>query len=77
MEKNKEAIVVLEEVAQYLKETAEGVDASTAYGEGRLIGYYEALSVIFSQCRVMGITGEDIGLAGFDPDTLIGLRKTA
>lgn len=76
MTKDKEALVVLEEVAQYIKEAAEEVDASTEYDEGRLVGYHEALSMLFAQCKAMGITGEDIGLAGFDPDTLIGLKKT-
>ncbi|TAN50610.1 MAG: hypothetical protein EPN21_08595 [Methylococcaceae bacterium] len=77
MSRNLDALVVLEEVAVSLKESAEQVDSVSAFDEGRLAGYYEALSTLLSQCRIAGIDPGEIGLAGFNPESLLRLRKAA
>lgn len=71
MSKATDALVVLEEVAASLKESAEDVSPSSAFEEGRLMGYYEALSTLLTQCAAAGIEPEDIGLAGFQPERLL------
>lgn len=68
MSMNKDALVVLEEVAMSLKESAEQIEQSDQFEEGRLLGYYEALSTLLSQCKVAGIDPDEIGLTGFIPD---------
>jgi hypothetical protein len=51
---------------------------NTAYDEGRLTGYYEALSTLMSQCAAMGIDTAEIGLAGFRPESILrGAKKAA
>lgn len=77
MSKHADALVVLEEVAVSLKESAEQVQRGDAFEEGRLLGYYEALSTLLSQCAVADITPEDIGLAGFTPENLLKMNKKA
>lgn len=78
MSKQQDAMIVLEEVAQSLKESAEAVAVSSDYDSGRLMGYYEALSTLLSQCSVMGIDPSDLHLrAEFKPESLLGARKAA
>ncbi len=73
-----DTLVVLEEVAASLRESAEEIGSpATGYDEGRLTAYYEALAMILTQCRVVGIEPGDIGLAGFSPDTLLRGVKLA
>lgn len=75
---NPDAMVALEEVAQSLKESAESMSVVSTYDEGRLVGYYEALSTLLSQCASFGIEPDDIGLAGFKVDSLLkGIRRAA
>jgi hypothetical protein len=54
MSKQTDALTVLEEVAVSLKESAEQIEAKTDFDNGRLLGYYEALSTLSSQCSVAG-----------------------
>jgi hypothetical protein len=70
--KQQDVLTVLEETAQALKASAEAVNGSTEYDNGRLLGYYEALSTLLSQCAVMGITPADLHLGeDFFPESLL------
>jgi len=72
MSKQQSAMVVLEETAQSLKASAAAVNAASAYDEGRLMGYYEALSTLLSQCAVQDITPADLHLGDdFRPESLL------
>lgn len=77
MNKKTDALVVLEEMAVSLKESAEQVDPVSVFEESRLMGYYEALSTLLSQCRIAGMKPDEIGLAGFGPESLLKSRKVA
>lgn len=77
MNKQDDALVILEEVAVSLKESAEQVESNTDYDKGRLAGYYEALSTLLSQCAMAGISQEDIGLEGFSAESLLSVSKKA
>lgn len=77
MTKSFDALVVLEEVATSLRESAEQIEPSSAYDDGRLMGYYEALSTLISQCQIADIDLDEIGLAGFKVDSLLGRGKKA
>ncbi|CAK0762424.1 conserved hypothetical protein [Gammaproteobacteria bacterium] len=72
--KDREAMVVLEETAASLRESAESIHLRSSFEEGRLLGYYEALSTIISQCDILGITKNDIGLTDFTPESLLKSR---
>lgn len=72
MSKQQDAVLALEETAQSLKAAALAVEALCAYDEGRLMGYYEALSMLLSQCAVQDITPADLHLgADFRPESLL------
>jgi hypothetical protein len=78
MSKQIDALIVLEEVAQSLKESAQALSGGSDYDNGRLMGYYEALSTLLSQCDVAGISLEELHLdAGFRPESLLGTRQAA
>jgi len=77
MSKQADALVVLEEVATSLKESAEQVDDESSFDEGRLMGYYEAISILLSQCSIASIEPADIGLAEFKPEDLLNRSKKA
>ena len=72
-----DALAVLEEVATSLKESAESMTVVSSYDEGRLTGYYEALSTLMSQCAIIGIEPGDIGLDGFRPESILRGAKQA
>lgn len=77
MSKNTDALTVLEEVAASLRESAEQIEVKTDFDHGRLLGYYEALSTLSSQCAVAGIALEEVGLAGFSPEQLFNNDRKA
>lgn len=77
MSKQIDALVVLEEVATSLKESAEQVDTKPSFDEGRLMGYYEAISTLLSQCSIAGIEPADIGMAEFQPEDWLNKSKKA
>lgn len=77
MGKKLDALVALEETASSLKESAEQISVTSSFDEGRLMGYYEALSTLLSQCRAFGIEPGEIGMAGFNPEVLLKPRKAA
>ncbi len=77
MRKHLDALVALEEVALSLKESAEQVKPNSPFDEGRLAGYYEALSTLLSQCQAFGIEPGEIGLEGFKPEDLLNRTKKA
>ncbi len=62
---------ILEETLAVLRERAEQMSPTTAYEEGRLMGYYEILSESLNQARILGLEPNDIGLRGFNPDILL------
>jgi hypothetical protein len=69
-------MVVLEEVAQSLKASAEAAARDTDYDRGRLMGYYEAMSTLLSHCAVAGIGPDALHLAAdFRPEAVLGSRK--
>jgi hypothetical protein len=68
---------ILEEALEQLRERAEQLQPATAYDEGRLMAYYEILSGIANQARVVGLEPDDIGLKGFNPDALLQKRQVA
>lgn len=69
--KDREAMVVLEETAVSLRESAESIHPQSSFEEGRLLGYYEALSTIMNQCNIIGIEKNEIGLIDFNPEALL------
>ena len=75
--KNSDALVVLEEVATSLREAAESAEVVSAFDEGRMVGYYEALSAIIAQCKAFDIGLDQVGLDGFDAESLVGKFKKA
>jgi len=75
--KQADALIVLEEVALSLRDSAEAISVESAFDEGRLTAYYEALSSIVSQCDVAGIDLGEIGLAGFVPESILRAAKKA
>ncbi len=77
MGKQNDAMVVLEEVALSLKESAEHVNVNSSFEEGRLVGYYEALSTLISQSNIAGIGLDDIGLADFNVESLLSKTQKA
>jgi hypothetical protein len=77
MLKNRDALVVLEEVAASLKESAEQITTSSEFDTGRRMAYYEAISTLLAQCEVAGISQSEIGLDGFIPESLLGDKKQA
>ena len=79
---NKDAVIaVLEEVAQSLKESAEETQAQAsgdAFEDGRLTGYYEALSTLVSQCEIAGISTTDLGLGEqFSVESILRHKQAA
>ena len=77
MRKQNDAMIVLEEVAVSLKDSAQMVDGQSEYDRGLLMGYYEAISTLLSQCAMAGIAADDIGLAGFKAESVLSQDKKA
>ena len=78
MSKQQDVLVILEETAQSLKASAELVSSDSSYEEGRLMGYYEALSTLLSQCAVFDIAPNDLHLGSdFRAESLLAPRKAA
>ncbi len=78
MSTQQDALVVLEEVAQSLKASADALSGGSDYDRGRLMGYYEALSTLLSQCAVAGIGPDALHLgAEFKPEAMLGAREAA
>ncbi len=74
---NEDAIVVIEEVAASLIDSANEIIGNSSFDEGRRVGYYEALSSIISQCEVMGVDLTKVGLKGFSPESILNKAKKA
>jgi len=73
------AMTALEETAQSLIAAAHAVGSASDYEQGRLMGYYEALSTLLNQCDVMGIAPTDLHLgADFSAEAVLApLRNVA
>lgn len=76
-----DVIAVLEELVQSLKASAEEMQAQAggdAFVDGRLMGYYEALSTLVSQCEVAGILTADLGLGDrFSVESILKRKQAA
>ena len=77
MSKQTDALVVLEEVAASLRESAEAIEDGNDYNRGMRMGYYEALSTLLAQCAMAGISADAIGLAGFKAESVLSPTKKA
>ena len=75
MSKQQDALLALEETAQSLKDAALALDASSAYDEGRLMGYYEALrgaiNALVPVCNAGHLTGGSAPGYGLSPGIAI------
>ena len=69
--------MILEEALEQLRERAEQIQPVTAYEEGKLMAYYEILSGMMNQARLVGLEPDDIGLRGFRPEALLKKRQAA
>jgi hypothetical protein len=64
-----------EEAAEEARAGAEkhgATEANRAFADGRVMGYYEVLSLMQNQAEAFGIPLEDLKLGGFDPVVLLG-----
>jgi len=66
--------MILEEALEQLRERAEQIQPSSAYEEGKLMAYYEILSGLVNQARLVGLEPDEIGLRGFRPEVLLRKR---
>jgi len=72
------AMTALEETAQSLIAAAHAVGSASDYDQGRLMGYYEALSTLLNQCEVLGIAPADLHLgADFRAETMLAPKQSA
>jgi hypothetical protein len=60
----------LKALAQDAKEAKESSveQGDRLYQTGHLMGLHEAVSLMLQQAKAFGISAEDVGLAGIDPD---------
>ena len=65
--------VVLDAVER-LRRDAETVKGSDRYDQGRQMAYYEILQRMLDSAETVGMTAEEVGMQGFDPGVLIGVR---
>jgi hypothetical protein len=69
--------MILEDALEQLRERAEQIQPRTAYEEGKLMAYYEILSGLVNQARLLGLEPDDIGFQGFRPELLLKKRQAA
>lgn len=77
MSQRDDALIALEEIALSLRESAEQAEIKDSYDEGRLMGYYEALSTLMAQCQAVDIDLSEIGLTDFKPESVLRSAKSA
>ncbi|MBS3953640.1 MAG: hypothetical protein KGZ88_11890 [Methylomicrobium sp.] len=78
MIKNRETLVVIEEITASLIDSAEQIESDSEFDNGRRIAYYEAVSTILSQCKIAGIDLESIGLKkDFSPEIILKKQRKA
>ncbi len=68
---------VLLAAVERLRTQATELAGANAYDEGRQMAYFEALQAILAAAETVGMTATDVGMAGFNPGELIGLRAKA
>ncbi|SDX70675.1 hypothetical protein SAMN05421644_11040 [Allochromatium warmingii] len=66
--------VVLDAVER-LRRDAEAVNGADRYDQGRQMAYYEILQRILDSAETVGMTADEVGMQGFDPGALIGVRS--
>lgn len=67
--------IVLDAVER-LRRDAEAVKGASSYDQGRQMAYYEILQRILRNAETVGLSADDVGLGGFDPGALIGMRAS-
>ena len=76
--RNKNALVVLEEVALAARRAAEQAsEQDDAFANGLLSAYVDVLTVIMEQVEVLGLDPTAIGLGGFEPYSLYRPKQVA
>lgn len=65
------------DAVERLRRDAEAVKGTDRYDQGRQMAYYEILQRILNSAETAGLTAEEVGMQGFDPDSLLGPRKAA
>ena len=65
--------VVLDAVDR-LRRDAEAIKGDDRYDQGRQMAYYEILQRILDSAETAGMTADEVGMRGFDPGVLIGVR---
>jgi predicted HAD superfamily Cof-like phosphohydrolase len=75
-----EALVVLEEVLLAARQAAlkaKEKASDDSFAAGKVTAYYDVLTVALEQAELMGIDPAEFGMAGFDPDSLLGRNRQA
>ena len=71
-----EALVVLEEVLLAAHQAAlKAKESDDSFAAGKVTAYYDVLTVALEQAELMGIDPAEFGMAGFDPDSLLGRNR--
>ncbi|MBW7899837.1 MAG: hypothetical protein H3C26_00020 [Rhodocyclaceae bacterium] len=65
--------VVLQEIVHAARDgAAEANREGGSFSSGKVMAYYDVLTIAMEQAEVMNIPLDEIGLEGFDPDGLLG-----
>jgi hypothetical protein len=65
---------VLLDSVERLRREAASVTGIDLYDQGRQMAYYEILQRILTDAETVGLTAAEVGLDGFDPGQLIGVK---
>jgi hypothetical protein len=65
---------VLRAAVERLCARATAITGGDDYDQGRRMAYFEALAGIAQAAEDAGMTAADVGMAGFDAGTLVGMR---
>ncbi len=50
--------------------------ASEAFDQGKVMAFYECITLMLHEAEIFGLSQDEIGLAGFDPDReLLGSKE--
>ncbi len=60
-----------------LRSKADSNHGEDLYSQGRQMAYYEILNEILINADAVGLTPKDVGMEGFDPESLLSTRKAA
>ena len=76
MEKDDYKYMLQDSIEELIEKTS-NVDTSTEYGRGMRMAYFQILDTLKNNAESFGIDPDSIGFKDFDPDSLIGFKKTA